>query len=394
MSGDVDVELRLGAAPDVDSYCVRFGGAEIANTSRSVKRIDAPAPVACTQVEPCCGFARYHSFTARSWGGICGRVTDNEGALREFVFCGGLHLGAGDSALQSPVPFRDVRFLSRIMSTACSDNLGPTTVADTGGDEDCTSLGCRVGAPMPIETYPPEFSICVTVDMAGQASGSLDCATGEQTLELPVTARLHLTGDVGTDPSGTIPGVHPCPACLDGTCAGGPNAGRACSTTDTFYAVTADCPPDPANTLSTFPVAVALSSGTATWTATASGGLPRNFVGYCQDVDGTGTFENPPNQCLENGMSIGAGCGATFESCRQRTAGAFGPNGRTHNTITTYGEPQRFVLTQPSYGTLSGVFAVPPTYEELVDSLADLPGPGAAAFIGLGELCLDAMNCP
>ena len=395
MSGDVDVELRLGAAPDADSYCVRFGGAEVANTTRTVKRIDAPAPLACTPVEPCCGFARYHSYTAEPlYFGTCGEVRDRDGFLRQFVYCGGLRFGGGDSALGITVPFTDVRLFSRIVSLACTDNLGPTTAAETGRDDACTSMGCRFGAPMTIVADSPEQSVCITVEVAGPASGSLDCATGQQTLDLPLTARLHLTGDAATDPAGTIPGTHPCPTCLDGTCVGGPNAGRACSSTDLAKGVTADCPPDPEMTLSTIPVLVGLSSGTVTWTATASGGLPRNFVGYCQDADGTGAFEDPPNKCLENGVSVGAGCGATFESCRQRTAGAFGPNGRINNTITTYGDPQDAVLTQPSFGMLSGIFAVQPTYDELVDLVADLPGPGVAGFRGMGELCMDAMNCP
>lgn len=394
IAGDVDVELRLGTAPEVDTYCARFGGTEVVNGPRSVKRTGAPAPAACAHADPCCLFARYHAFTAdEGLQGDCGDLVDSSGARSGDIWCSSLHLGGGDSALPRPLPLPDVRFVSKLVSASCVDNLGPTTAAETGSEQTCTTAGCRFGAPIGYSANPPEFSICIALDVAGPAAGSLDCGTGHQVIDIPLSATVFLTGDAATDPLGTIPGTQPCPICREGTCVGGPNAGLACSSGN-YHQTTADCPPDPTHTVGAIPVVFGLSSGTTTWTAKASGGQPLNFVGYCQDVDGTGAFENPPNKCLENGMAVGAGCGATFESCRQRTPGAFWPGGRSTMTISIIGDPQENILSGPSIGALVSLFALPPTSEQLVDVFVDVPGPAAAALLGSGALCADAMSCP
>jgi hypothetical protein len=358
-----------------------------------VKRIDAPAPAVCVQEDPCCHFARYHAFAAELMQAQCGFVRNNNGTVAGIVGCGLFHFGGGDSAIPFPPDFRDVNFVTEIVGASCADNLGPATAAQTGSDRTCTTAGCRFGGPTTIVAYPPEFSVCLTMTLAGPVSGSLDCVSGDESVTIPLDVGVLLTGDEATDPAGTIPGAQPCPVCLDGSCVGGPNAGNACSSTN-YESTTPDCPPDPMYTLATIPVSLALSSGSSQWTAVPSGGQARVFAGYCQDLDFSGTFENPPNACLENGAGVGAGCGGTFESCRQRTLGAFGPNGRNNMTISIVGHPQENILSGPAPGTLAGIVAVPPAFQELVDLFADLPGPGAASLFGTGRLCADAKSCP
>ena len=393
IAGDVDVTMRLGASPDADTYCARFGGTEIRNTTRAVKRIDSPAPAVCVQDDPCCQFARYHAFTAEDMFGVCGLAYNITGSYTRLLYCGGFDFGGGDSALLFAPRFWDLHFVTEIVGTSCDGNLGPTTAAQTGSHRTCTTAGCRFGVPTAIIADPPEFSVCLTMAVAGPASGSLDCGTGDHGVTIPLDVSVLLTGDAATDPAGTIPGAQPCPVCLDGSCVGGPNAGNACSSTN-YDSTTADCPPDPIYTLATLPVSLALTSGSSKWTAVPSGGQARVFAGYCQDLDLSGAFEDPPNACLENGAAVGAGCGSMFESCRQRTLGAFGPNGRNNMTITIAGHPQENILSGPAPGTLAGIFPVPPAYQELVDQFADLPGPGAASLVGTGRLCADAMSCP
>src|SRR6185369_12779105 len=100
--------------------------------------------------------------------------------------------------------------------------------------------------------------------------------------------------------------------------------------------------------IGTIPIGATLTTGQVTWTGTPATNdtgstvsvQSRVFVGYCRDMDlpgGTLAFENPPHQCWENGAPVGTACAGFFESCEQRTNGAFGPNGGLNRTITPVG---------------------------------------------------------
>jgi hypothetical protein len=285
--------------------------------------------------------------------------------------------------------------------TSCTGQLatvGGTTSAQTGSLLNCTAPGCFFGAPLSVPNPgTPPTSVCVLNQVAEAPSGSVNCGTGATSIDLPLDSILFLTGDTATDPSGTIPGVQPCPLCSGGTCVGGPNAGMTCTEGTTAindaYPTSHDCPPDPMFNIGTLPIGLALTSGTVTWTAVPSGNQARVFSGFCRDADGTGAFENPANHCLENGVAVGSGCSGTFEACVQRNQGAFGPNGGAVQTITAIGNAAS-LLGGPAPGTLVGIFSIPPTFDATVDAAGDLPGPGAVAIPGTAQTCPVADPCP
>jgi len=118
----------------------------------------------------------------------------------------------------------------------------------------------------------------------------------------------------------------------------------------------------------------------------------RVFSGYCRDADGAATFQGPAQKCWENGMAVGPACSGTYESCEQRSTGAFGPNGGNVKTITAIGRPQAELYCGAATGTRVGVFSMPPTLGP-PDGPSDLPGPGAITMPGVGVLCAMASPC-
>ena len=95
-------------------------------------------------------------------------------------------------------------------------------------------------------------------------------------------------------------------------------------------------------------------------------------------------------------MAFGPACGTggdSFESCEQRTQGAFGPNGGGNRTIVAIGNAMS-ILGGPAFGTLVSIFSIPPTFDATIDPAGDLPGPGAVAIPGTAQLCSSANPCP
>jgi hypothetical protein len=241
--------------------------------------------------------------------------------------------------------------------------------------------------------------------VATNGMGTLDCNGGAQTLDIPLSSIVYLTGDTSTDPMSTIGGIQPCPLCSAGTCIGGPNDGLACTPGTTAltpsYPTSNDCPPAPIFNIGTLAIGFSLSTGTVSWTGTAAtndsgssiGVQSRVFSGFCRNIN-TGAFQNPAQQCWENGMAVGPACTGSFDECEQRTNGAFGPSGNANKTITEIGSPQAGIFFGPAAGTLVSVFSIPQTFDATVDAVGDLPGPGAVALPGSGTLCATASTCP
>jgi hypothetical protein len=185
-------------------------------------------------------------------------------------------------------------------------------------------------------------------------------------------------------------------ACTPGTSTLGGN---------TAYPTSHDCPPDPMFNIGTLPVDFALTSGTVTWTGTAAtndtgstvGVQGRDFTGFCRDTNGTGAFEGTTpataKECWKNGVAVGTACAEPFETCEQRTNGAFGPNGGSNKTILAVGSASS-ILGGSAGATLVSVFAIRPTFDATVDSAGDLPGPGAVSLVGTAALCPTANPCP
>ena len=90
---------------------------------------------------------------------------------------------------------------------------------------------------------------------------------------------------------------------------------------------------------------------------------------------------------MENGQPVGAGCSQPFETCNQKSNGAFGPGGGGVTTLTETGTPAGDMTDKgPHSSTLVSVFCIPPTFTAAVDGSADLPGPGAVALQGTSQL--------
>jgi hypothetical protein len=370
----------------------------------------ASLPPECPTAPPpsgCCGDASFHSFTVADSAGDCGDLVTTAGASSDLA-CSALYLGGPGTVAEVPATPPDLgRSISAITScTGQAATLGPATSADTGSNRTCTDVGCLFGAPLAIATpVAPVVSTCLVTRLASPLAGTLDCASGAETQSLDLAAVVYLSGDFAVDPFDTIPGAQPCPLCSGGTCIGGPNDGLACTagTTDLGdgYPTSHDCPPDPMLAVGTLPLAFTLTTGTTSWTATAAdnddGTVPDQagvFSGYCRDADETATFANPAEPCWENGGPVGPACAGVFETCEQRTGGAFGPGGASNTTITVVGVPQAGIASGPAAGTLVGIFSVPPIFNVTFDSAYDLPGPGAVTLAGTGALCADAMACP
>jgi hypothetical protein len=91
-------------------------------------------------------------------------------------------------------------------------------------------------------------------------------------------------------------------------------------------------------------------------------------------------FRSPATPCTATANCSGF-AGST--SCGQRTSGAFTAND-VARTIVERGSPTGALTTgglaQPV--KLVSIFCIPPTYNLIVDSAADLAGPGAVALPG------------
>jgi hypothetical protein len=296
--------------------------------------------------------------------------------------------------------------------------IGPADSAQTGSITACSDAGCYFGAPVPMpnsSTIP--VSTCAVQAVQTAVSGGVDCSTGATNLDLPLSVSVFLSGDS----LGGVPGIQPCPLCSAGSCIGGPNNGMACTAGTTAinaaYPTSHDCPPTPSHFIGSLPIAYALSSGTVTWRGTAAtndtgstaSAQIRVFSGFCRDVappGGTGCFKGNPSgacpastpgaqKCWENGMAVGAACGVSdsYESCEQRSVGAFGPNGAATRTVLAIGNSMS-ILGGPTGATLVSVFSIPPTFDATIDSAYDLPGPGVLAAPGTLETCAMANPCP
>ena len=209
--------------------------------------------------------------------------------------------------------------------------------------------------------------------------------------------------------------IQPCPICepTTNTCAGGPNDSLACtpgaSPVDGDFPSSHDCPPPSSLNIGALPIAFKLDTGTITKTAVDAPDQPNVFCGFCKNK----TVNSFARKC--NGSPTGASCTSDanctagqhcqpvpcnpangnadcatatgFTSCGQRTSGAFTAN-NVARTIVETGSPAGALTTggpaKPQ--TLVSIFCIPPTFNTLVDSAADLPGPGAAALQGTAQL--------
>jgi len=250
-------------------------------------------------------------------------------------------------------------------TTACAG--GGTCVNDTGR---CTDNG----APCCSDSDCSVAATCETGACAGGTNDGKGCIT---TADCPGAGAKCRTF------------IQPCPICepTTNTCNGGPNDGLTCtpgaSPVDGDFPSSHDCPPSTSLGIGSLPIGFKLDTGTITKTAVDLPDQANVFCGFCKNKV-TNAFRNPAVACNTN-----ADCAAFtgFTSCGQRTSGAF-TSADVARTIIETGSPAGALTTggaaQPQ--TLISIFCIPPTFNALVDSAADLPGPGAAALQGTTQL--------
>jgi len=342
--------------------------------------------------------------------------------------CGGLYFGGAAVSVPVPsiIPDQGTSLTSLTNCDAGTGNftLAATTLADTGSIRTCTSgtepnpeypacvggptparpcrvdtdcggsggtctgmqLGCLFGQPLPVPNpNSSATSTCIINRIVASATGSGSC-TGDTAINFNLSSDLYLSGDLLP----SVPGIQPCPVCLNSLCVGGPNNGLACTPSDSAslgpaYPTTHDCPPPSAQFIGALPIPFALSTGTLTKTATDTDGPgPQQFTfcGFCRSAVAPQPFRNPATPCSSN-----ADCtSAPFLRCEQRTDGAYGNGGAS--TITATGMAPTAPITDglPHDSTLVSIFCIPPSFNGIVDSAADLPGPGTVSLIGQAQL--------
>jgi hypothetical protein len=297
--------------------------------------------------------------------------------------------------------------------------------------------GCLFGPPLPIPNASAVgTSTCVINRVATSATGTVRCDTGESSISLPLLSDLYLFGDyldgssdTGPNPRPNVPGIQPCPICDPNTlvCVGGPNHGLACTPGSgdlgDAYPTSHDCPPlESSNFIGSLPIAFALTTGTTSMTSVDLPSQPFVFCGFCGNPFGP-TFEGQAlgdgcpctgnTQCTSGTCTAGAcvggtgdcvagparpctsdadcaaftsGCAGPCTACRQRNPGAF--NQGAARTVIETGAPAGDLRADrlEHASTLASVFCIPPSFNNTVDSAADLPGPGAVALPGMVQL--------
>lgn len=361
-----------------------------------------------------------------SLGSPCGsdaECGDVAGSCRGPLSCSALYFGGANVTVTLPALVPEMASAALKVACCVADGrtmvLAAATAADVGGvhpNRTCTSAttdnpeypgkpGCLFGPPLPLPNTSPGGSVasaCLVNRVTHDPAGTATCNDGEASLSLPLAADVYITGDL----LGGVPGVQPCPICDPTTnlCHGGPNDGRACTPGNLdlgdAYPTSHDCPP-PANTFfASILVPFALTTGTSGRSAAAA---PNNhFCGFCGDpnapnfqgtcVGGTNRGAACSSACAGGGACEGMPCTSdlecttgSFTSCRQRKVGAFG--NRSATEIMAQGAPAGNLTdgtAKPS--TLVSVFCIPPSFNALVDTAGDLPGPGAVALPGQVQL--------
>jgi hypothetical protein len=357
---DQDCTIDKGAKGTGDDRCVPTGGlpptTSVPTTSTSSSTVSTtstvPGSTTTTLASGACGTL---SFTTGPPGGACGRVNgaaDGSGAnlvpfgsAEPVLACGSLYIGGGAS-VQPPSPTPDGA-TTVYNVTDCSDPtalvLGPASSTDTGNMTQCSAPGCFFGPPLPIPNPgAAAVSTCVINLIAASppVGGTLNATTGESEVTLPLTVSVFVTGDL----NGPAPGIQPCPICVGGECDLGPNAGGECTTT-TSAGTTHDCPP-PGSPLPSFGV-----------------DLSPLVTGSVLKTEAAGNFCAP--------------------SPGQATRGCFGTGIETCKYIEATGVPSGDLSAGgPLDTTLASVFCIPGSGSPLVDTVANLPGPGAVTLAG------------
>src|SRR5947199_420743 len=335
--------------------------------------------------------------------------------------------GTGDCVVGSTsnlnVPLKSTIFLNGgdLMAMRCSGGANDGANCSGGG-------GCgTVATPDPCTggTCVNDTGRCASG--GGEVADTLCCSDGDCALSGNCESSRCESGsnaNFGCITSADCPGgtcktlIQPCPICgTTNKCNAGINDGLACtpgdSAIDGDYPTSHDCPPPPASRLGALPISFVLDSGTVSRTAVDLTDQVNVFCSYCKNralnsfarrcggtatgsvcTGNTGTTGAPcnaaapclPIPCTGNATCSGQTQSPGFTSCGQRTSGAFTAT-NVARTIVEIGSPAGPLTTggPAKPATLVSIFCIPLTFSSLVDTAADLPGPGAVAIQGVTQ---------
>jgi cysteine-rich repeat protein len=282
-------------------------------------------------------------FSLESTTDTCGTLSDGSP-----LGCNQLYVGGGASQLVGLPIAGSVTAVATATCVGASMTLSSASRADG-----CTAPGCLFGPPLGVN---PGVPTCVVVSVAGIAAGTVDCASWDVDLRLPLQADIYLSE---------------CPDC----------AGKT-----TLAACTSGMTPFATIPLPDFRL------GTGRSQETSSPGLEDGtFCSYCRQTRG---------RCFQGDRRIGCPVGPDavpvpcstdlpctnpdFPICQQRTPGAFAHE--AHDVDEQGRRPDTLGDGQPHQVTLAGTFCVRPTFDDNVDRFADIPGPAAVGFAGALQL--------
>lgn len=288
--------------------------------------------------------------------------------------------------------------------------VGDTAIT-CASNEDCGSAApCAFFLGGPVPTSGGGIGVCVSPQVNGLASGSLDTATGAARVALDLLARVTMGAP-----------ERPCPTCVGdalandgqrgGICQGGLHAGDPCDASGVspfvaFGATSLDCPQHPLSVVATMPLPLALTTGTAAATLTEQSPGCYGRVGAKCFCPFAGTQPTQPNACYDDEYTIPdeslcdpsgvcpmsfreevcaietfRGCLSDFDcpapgdSCVARNRPCFPDNGIVGGNVVVQGTPDPPVGDTAS-PTLVALFCVPPANSAAINAAGGLPGLG------------------
>ena len=148
----------------------------------------------------------------------------------------------GNCSSSSPTPVPDA---CRCTALPTGPNADPAHDAShtCSSNADCGAASCRCYFGPPTPYAGGGASACVYSRIVGPMTGSLDFASGDMSLTVPLRGTMYTGQSL----------VHPCPRCTAGICDAGDRVGLACTpdaSDATFGDVSYDCPPAAAGNIS------------------------------------------------------------------------------------------------------------------------------------------------
>jgi hypothetical protein len=382
-------------------------------------------------------------FLSTGGSGTCGNTFRDTAGVTPLknLLCGNLSLGGGGSQVPDNTTPSGATNRFSLSCTGASCTVGPVATATSAFD--CSNTGCFFGTPLPISNAG--LSVCVTNTFSAPASGTLNTTSGAMTLNFQLNSRTALTGNP-TQPcprcSVSVGGA----ACVGssaspctGVCDGSPNQGAAC-TTKNPNGLTNACPAPNVSTTTSRCYRGANNNAVCTTGADCPGGQCALFIGdipislnplttgiaslssaagtFCpgqtaaqrgafkSDICRLGTNSGAPCQTGSAEVADPATCGPgglcrpgsplnnycsggtnDGKGCVSAADCGAGGNcvraGTLAQLIREVGTPAGVLaIGVPKPVTWASVFCVPTTTSQLVNSNANLPGPGATAITG------------